>query len=89
MSSSVNPVSFVMPPSIRQNTSIIIAMLGSTMTGHVRHGSDIDLHVFADNLEGVSGALDAEVRQKACRSTRFRVQIRDLLPPPLLACTLR
>jgi len=35
-------------------------LIGSVMTGHVRHGSDIDLHVFADNIEGVTGALDAE-----------------------------
>jgi hypothetical protein len=35
-------------------------LIGSTMTGHVRSGSDIDLHVFADNLTGVTGALDAE-----------------------------
>ncbi len=35
-------------------------LIGSTMTGHVRHGSDIDLHVFADSLAGVTGALDAE-----------------------------
>jgi hypothetical protein len=35
-------------------------LIGSTMTGHVRKGSDIDLHVFADNLEGVAGALEAE-----------------------------
>src|SRR6185295_28947 len=35
-------------------------LIGSTMTGHVRRGSDIDLHVFSDNLEAVTGALDAE-----------------------------
>ncbi len=35
-------------------------LIGSTLTGHVRTGSDIDLHVFADNLEGVTGALEAE-----------------------------
>ncbi|MBI3836434.1 MAG: HD domain-containing protein [Planctomycetia bacterium] len=35
-------------------------LIGSTMTGHVRQGSDIDLHVFAENVEGVSGALEAE-----------------------------
>lgn len=35
-------------------------LIGSTMTGHVRAGSDIDLHVFADNMEGITGALDAE-----------------------------
>ena len=35
-------------------------LIGSTLTGHVRHGSDIDLHVFADNIEGIAGALEAE-----------------------------
>jgi predicted HD phosphohydrolase len=35
-------------------------LIGSTLTGHVRRGSDIDVHVFADHLEGVTGALDVE-----------------------------
>ena len=35
-------------------------LIGSTMTGHVRQGSDIDIHLFADHLEGIAGALDAE-----------------------------
>jgi len=35
-------------------------LIGSTLTGHVRQGSDIDLHVFSDSLEAVCGALDAE-----------------------------
>ena len=35
-------------------------LIGSTLTGHVRHGSDIDLHVFTDSLEPVTAALDAE-----------------------------
>jgi hypothetical protein len=35
-------------------------LVGSVMTGHVRQGSDIDLHVFADSTEAVTGALDAE-----------------------------
>ena len=35
-------------------------LIGSTMTGHVRQGSGIDLHVFADRLAGVTDALDAE-----------------------------
>ncbi len=33
-------------------------LIGSVLTGHIRRGSDIDLHVFADNLEAVSGTLD-------------------------------
>ena len=35
-------------------------LIGSTMTGHVRQGSDIDLHVFSGSLAAVTGALDAE-----------------------------
>src|SRR4029078_4525690 len=30
----------------------------STLTGHVRHGSDIDIHLFSDTLEAVEGILD-------------------------------
>jgi predicted HD phosphohydrolase len=35
-------------------------LIGSVMTGHVRGGSDIDLHVFSDSLEAVTGALEAD-----------------------------
>jgi len=35
-------------------------LIGSTLTGHVRRGSDIDLHVFSDNVEAVAAALDEE-----------------------------
>ena len=35
-------------------------LIGSVLTGHVRKGSDIDLHVFSDSLEGITAALDAE-----------------------------
>lgn len=35
-------------------------LIGSTWTGHVRAGSDIDLHVFSDSVEAVCGALEAE-----------------------------
>lgn len=33
-------------------------LIGSTLTGHVRLGSDIDIHVFASTVEAVTGALD-------------------------------
>jgi hypothetical protein len=33
-------------------------IIGSTLTGHVRQGSDIDLHVFASTAEAISGVLD-------------------------------
>lgn len=33
-------------------------LIGSTLTGHVRRGSDIDIHIFSDSLEMVRIALD-------------------------------
>ena len=33
-------------------------LIGSTLTGHVRKGSDIDIHVFSDSVEAVAGLLD-------------------------------
>ena len=35
-------------------------LIGSTLTGHIRRGSDIDLHLFSDNVEAVSAVLDEE-----------------------------
>jgi predicted HD phosphohydrolase len=35
-------------------------LIGSVLTGHVRHGSDIDLHVFADTAEAVTHLLDQD-----------------------------
>ena len=35
-------------------------IIGSTLTGHVRHGSDIDLHVFTTSIDSVSITLDQE-----------------------------
>src|SRR5438270_5634681 len=35
-------------------------LIGSVMTGHVRKGSDIDVHVFSDSALAVTGALEAE-----------------------------
>src|SRR6516165_2828788 len=32
-------------------------LIGSVMTGHVRKGSDIDIHVFTDSAERVTGLL--------------------------------
>lgn len=36
-------------------------LIGSTLTGHVRQGSDIDLHIFADSLEPITAALDEQM----------------------------
>lgn len=35
-------------------------LIGSVMTGHVRQGSDIEIHVFANGTSGVTGALEVE-----------------------------
>lgn len=35
-------------------------LIGSTLTGHIRAGSDIDLHVFADGVDAVTLPLDDE-----------------------------
>ena len=35
-------------------------LIGSVLTGHVRQGSDIDLHVFSDSIEAVTHVLDEE-----------------------------
>src|SRR5919201_6511650 len=32
-------------------------LIGSVMTGHVRQGSDIDLHVFCNSIDLVTGVL--------------------------------
>ena len=34
-------------------------LIGSVLTGHVRIGSDIDIHVFCDNIESITGILDS------------------------------
>ena len=34
-------------------------LIGSVLTGHIRKGSDIDVHVFCDSLESITGILDA------------------------------
>src|SRR4051794_31613723 len=33
-------------------------LIGSVWTGHVRHGSDIDIHIFSDSLAHVTATLD-------------------------------
>lgn len=35
-------------------------LIGSVLTGHIREGSDIDIHLFSDSLEGIAGILDEE-----------------------------
>ena len=35
-------------------------LIGSVMTGHIRKGSDIDLHLFSDHVEPVTATLEEE-----------------------------
>lgn len=35
-------------------------LIGSVWTGHIRQGSDIDIHLFADGVSGVTAELEAE-----------------------------
>lgn len=35
-------------------------LIGSVLTGHVRRGSDIDIHVFTDSLESIVGVFEDE-----------------------------
>jgi hypothetical protein len=35
-------------------------LIGSVMTGHVRKGSDIDLHLFSDHVEPITAVLEEE-----------------------------
>lgn len=65
-------------------------LIGSTMTGHIRHGSDIDIHVFTSSVDAVVAALEREgmdfdVEHKRVRKhgeeRRFtHVHIRDRFP---------
>jgi hypothetical protein len=65
-------------------------LIGSVMTGHVRQGSDIDLHVFTDSVHLVCGELDElgliyEVERKRVRKddeerTFTHIHVRDRFP---------
>ena len=65
-------------------------LIGSVMTGHTRKGSDIDLHVFSDGLDGITAALDAEgfvydverkrVRKNGQERVFTHVHVRDRFP---------
>src|ERR687885_8391 len=45
---------------MRQLRAFRPRLIGSVMTGHVRKGSDIDLHVFCNSAEPVASALEGE-----------------------------
>src|SRR5215217_2201878 len=46
-------------------------LIGSVMTGHIRHGSDIDLHVFCDSPALVADLLE----QEGCQYDLERKQV--------------
>lgn len=68
-------------------------LIGSVLTGHVRHGSDIDLHVFSDSAEAVAMQLDElmlfyeierkEVRKHGESRVYTHIHLRDQFPVEL------
>ena len=68
-------------------------LIGSVLTGHVRQGSDIDLHVFSDSIEAVTRALDEQwvvydverkrVRKQGEETVYTHIHIRDRFPVEL------
>jgi hypothetical protein len=49
-------------------------LIGSVLTGHVRQGSDIDIHVFADNVATVAAVLELEQMQFEVERKQVRKQ---------------
>jgi hypothetical protein len=68
-------------------------LIGSVLTGHVRQGSDIDIHVFADSVPAVALTLEEEglvfdvehkpVRKQGVTQTFHHIHIRDRYPVEL------
>lgn len=68
-------------------------LIGSTLTGHVRRGSDIDIHLFSDSVEAITLALDQlmlfyDVERKQVRKhdelrTYTHIHLRDQFPVEL------
>ena len=54
-------------------------IIGSTLTGFVRKGSDIDIHVFSDSIEAVCALLEGEgmvfdvERKRVCKDGEERI----------------
>lgn len=65
-------------------------LIGSVLTGHIRHGSDIDIHVFSDSIQAVAIELEDEgvvfdieyktVRKHDETRTFHHVHIQDRFP---------
>ena len=68
-------------------------LIGSVLTGHIRSGSDIDLHLFSDTLESVTAELDfhgfvydteyKRVMKQGERNVYKHVHIQDRFPVEL------
>ena len=62
-------------------------LIGSVLTGHVRRGSDIDIHVFSDSIEAVAACFDDEcipyeierkqVRKDGINTTYTHIHVRE------------
>lgn len=62
-------------------------LIGSVLTGHIRQGSDIDIHVFSDHIDPITRVLDREgilydvqrkqVRKHGTTRTFTHIHIRD------------
>jgi len=65
-------------------------LIGSVLTGHVRQGSDIDIHVFSDSVDSVTAVLDQQgvvydverkrVRKHGQQRTFTHVHVEDRFP---------
>ena len=65
-------------------------LIGSVLTGHVRRGSDIDLHLFSDAVASIGGALEHEglpyeverkqVTKRGETRTYIQIHVRDRFP---------
>lgn len=68
-------------------------LIGSTLTGHIRSGSDIDLHLFSSSLEAIVTCLDLEghtysvEHKQVCKHGEHRtfthIHIQDRFPVEL------
>jgi hypothetical protein len=68
-------------------------LIGSVLTGHVRQGSDIDIHLFSDNVESITLQLDEmmlfyqvqrkDVRKNGQMHVYKHIHLRDQFPVEL------
>ncbi len=68
-------------------------LIGSALTGHVRRGSDIDIHVFSDSLDAITLALDEQmlfydverkrVRKEGVEKVYTHIHLNDTFPTEL------